>query len=289
MYNKLKQENRSIEEVLKVAFEKNAAPTAIFNLDTTIAMVNDAYCEISGYSREEVVGMSWTKQIPPGELERLKEYNQQRLANPLSAPTKYEFAFYTKNGKIKYGYTSIATLLEHGLLIMSFADITAEKLIAQELVRQNQKMQKLIEIRDKDIALSVSQLVANKEDNQWLLSKIEELIELAKPEPQLLMPVILEIKKNIARKLQLDTWEKVQQRFQISYPDSLSKILKKHPALTPAEIKLCALLTLNLDTKEIAIVLNLEFNSIRIARARLRKKLELSSEENLTAYLMTFK
>jgi DNA-binding CsgD family transcriptional regulator len=79
------------------------------------------------------------------------------------------------------------------------------------------------------------------------------------------------------------------QRFQISYPDSLSKILKKHPALTPAEIKLCALLTLNLDTKEVAIMLNLAFNSIRIARARLRKKLQLSSEENLTAYLMTFK
>jgi hypothetical protein len=52
---------------------------------------------------------------------------------------------------------------------------------------------------------------------------------------------------------------------------------------------LCALLTLNLDTKEIATILNLAFNSIRIARARLRKKLQLAPEENLTAYLMTFK
>ncbi len=122
-----------------------------------------------------------------------------------------------------------------------------------------------------------------------VLSKIEELIELAKPDTQSLLPVILEIKKNIARKLQLDTWEKVQQRFQISYPDSLSKVVKKHPELTPAEIKLCALLTLNLDTKEIATILNLAFNSIRIARARLRKKLQLAPEKNLSAYLMTFK
>ena len=289
MYNKLKQKNIAIEEVLKVAFEMNAAPTAIYNLDTTIAMVNDAYCETSGYTREELIGMSWLKLLPPGEFERLKEYNAQRLANPETAPNKYEFAFYTKNGELRYGFASIATLLEQELIIMSIVDITVAKKLAEERDRKNHELQKLIETRNKDIALSVSQLVANKEDNQWLLSKIEELIELAKPDTQSLLPVILEIKKNIARKLQLDTWEKVQQRFQISYPDSLSKVVKKHPELTPAEIKLCALLTLNLDTKEIATILNLAFNSIRIARARLRKKLQLAPEKNLLAYLMTFK
>ena len=288
MHNQLK-ENKSLEEVFKVSFEKNAAPTAIFNLDTTIAMVNDAYCEMSGYSREEVVGMSWTKQIPPGELERLKEYNAIRLANPESAPTKYEFAFYAKNGEIKYGYTTIATLLEHGFLIMSFIDITTEKQIANDLARKSQEMQMLIETRNKDIALSVSQLIANKENNNWLLSKIEELKGIAKLDNQSLLPIIQQIEENIAPKVELDTWEKVQQRFQISYPDSLSKILKRHPSLTPAEIKLCALLSLNLDTKEIASMQNLTFNSIRIARARLRKKLQLSPEDNLTAYLMTFK
>lgn len=289
VYTKLNTENLSIEEVLKVAFEKNAAPTAIFNLDTTIAMVNDAYCELSGYTREEVVGMSWTKQIPPGELERLKEYNQQRLANPSRAPSKYEFAFYAKNGEIKYGYTSITTLLEHGLLIMSFVDITAEKKIANELARKSLELQTLIETRNKDIALSVSQLVASKEHDSWLLSKIAALKEIAQSDAQTLLPFISEIEGNLGRKLQLDTWEKVQQRFQISYPDSLANIIRNHPSLTPAEIKLCALLTLNLDTKEISLVLNQEYNSIRIARAPLRKKLKIESEENLTAYLMKFK
>ena len=71
MYNKLKK-NLNIEDVFRIAFENNAAATAIFNLDTTIAMVNDAFCKISGYTREDIVGMSWVKQLPTNELVRLK-------------------------------------------------------------------------------------------------------------------------------------------------------------------------------------------------------------------------
>ena len=150
MYNKLNKTDNSLEEIFKVAFEKNAAPTAIFNLDTTIAMVNDAYCECSGYTREEIIGMSWTKQLPPEELERLIEYNRKRLANPDSVSSKYEFAFYTKHGQLKYGFTSIATLLQHEILIMSFVDVTEEKQIAIKLAQRSIEKQELIEKRNKE-------------------------------------------------------------------------------------------------------------------------------------------
>jgi len=58
--------------------------------------------------REEVIGMSWTQQIPPEDLERLKEYNRIRLTNPNEAPEKYEFMFYHKNGELKHGLMSIS-------------------------------------------------------------------------------------------------------------------------------------------------------------------------------------
>ena len=58
------------EENFRLIFENNSAAMAIIEPDTTISMVNEEYCRMSGYTKEEVIGMSWTQQIPPEDLER---------------------------------------------------------------------------------------------------------------------------------------------------------------------------------------------------------------------------
>ncbi|WP_418511070.1 tetratricopeptide repeat protein [Corallibacter sp.] len=56
--------------------------------------------------------------------------------------------------------------------------------------------------------------------------------------------------------------------------------------LSASEMRLCMLLRLNLSSKEIAEVLRITSDSVRIARYRLRKKLPLNSKEDLQAYLL---
>ena len=51
-------------------------------------------------------------------------------------------------------------------------------------------------------------------------------------------------------------------------------------------MKLCVYLRLNLSSKEIAPMLNISPQSVEIKRFRLRKKLELNHEENLTDYIL---
>ena len=131
------------EEKFRAIFENNSAAIAIIDLDTTISMVNDAYCIMSGYSPEEVVGMSWTKQIPPGDLERLKEYNRLRLSNPDAAPDKYEFRFYKKDGEIRYGMMSVTMIKGMSKIITSFLDITERKM-AEENLRLSEKKHRLL-------------------------------------------------------------------------------------------------------------------------------------------------
>lgn len=132
------EELRLSEEKFRVFFEKNSAAIAIIDPDTTILMANDAYCQMSGYTRDEVVGMSWTKQIPPGDLERLQEYNRRRLMDPSDAPDKYEFRFLRKDGEIRYGLMSV-TMTEIGRkIICSFTDIT-ERRIAEELLKNSEE------------------------------------------------------------------------------------------------------------------------------------------------------
>ena len=121
------------EEKFRAIFENNSAAIAIIEPDTTISMVNDAYCLVSGYTKEEVVGMSWTKQIPPDEIERLREYNRRRLANPQDAPDKYEFKFYRKNGTLRNVLMSISMIESSRKLISSFIDVTERKQAEEEL------------------------------------------------------------------------------------------------------------------------------------------------------------
>ncbi|MEQ8224560.1 MAG: PAS domain S-box protein, partial [Candidatus Eremiobacterota bacterium] len=122
------------EDKFRTIFESNSAAMAIIEPDTTISMVNDAYCQMSGYKKEEVIGMSWTEQIPPEDLERLKEYNRLRLINPKDAPEKYEFTFYRKNSKIGHALMSVAMLPNIKKIIVSFTDIT-ERRQAEEALR----------------------------------------------------------------------------------------------------------------------------------------------------------
>jgi len=58
--------------------------------------------------------------------------------------------------------------------------------------------------------------------------------------------------------------------------------------LTVSDKKLCAYLKMGLSSKDIAPLLNMSFRSVEMSRYRLRKKLDLNREENLTEFLQNF-
>jgi len=65
----------------------------------------------------------------------------------------------------------------------------------------------------------------------------------------------------------------------------LFNLTKKHPSLTKEEQYLCSLIFLNLKNKDIANLLNLSVRSIENKRYRIRKKINLNTEENLSNHL----
>ena len=123
------------EERFRTIFENNSAAMAIIERDKTISMVNREYCRLSLYEQKDVIGASWTSQILPEDLERLLEYNRNRLIDAKSAPDKYEFMFYQKDGKIRNTLMSVATIPTSQQIVCSFTDITERKRM-EDLLRQ---------------------------------------------------------------------------------------------------------------------------------------------------------
>lgn len=64
------------------------------------------------------------------------------------------------------------------------------------------------------------------------------------------------------------------------------RLKQDYPDLTPRELSLCAYLRMNISSKEIATLMNISTRGVEISRYRIRKKLGLDRNANLTEFMM---
>lgn len=74
-------------------------------------------------------------------------------------------------------------------------------------------------------------------------------------------------------------------RFQEVYPDCYNKLTQKFPDLQTSELKFCAMLFLNFSSKDIAEFTFVTPKAIQNRKNRLRKKLNISSDEDLNVWI----
>jgi DNA-binding CsgD family transcriptional regulator len=97
---------------------------------------------------------------------------------------------------------------------------------------------------------------------------------------------LFELQNMIRETLQLD---KDRNTFQLYVNENnelfYSALREKYPNLTPNEVRLSALIRLDLSSKEIASILNISSKSVEMNRYRLRKKMQLSGSVNLSEFI----
>ena len=159
---------------------------------------------------------------------------------------------------------------------------TQENLLKEELQKVNEnnaKLEKEINFKRKeqmDIALNI---INKNRFLEKLKSKIKKIIN--KPEAE--KEELVRLKTLIVDNLSLD---KDRERFNI-YVNELNRdfyyrLLSRYPNLTENEQRLCSLVRLNLSSKEMASIINISTKSVEVNRHRLRKKMHLKREDNLT-------
>ncbi|MCF8366063.1 MAG: LuxR C-terminal-related transcriptional regulator [Bacteroidales bacterium] len=83
-------------------------------------------------------------------------------------------------------------------------------------------------------------------------------------------------------------WDLFKLHFKEVNPGFFYHLDKQFPGLTPNEQKLCAYYRINLDTKEIARMLNITAGSVQKGRHRLRKKMNIPSDVEFPEFMSRF-
>lgn len=152
----------------------------------------------------------------------------------------------------------------------------------QNLLLENEKLELELDMKKKELTTQVMYLM---QKNEFMASILKEIQDLRSSVDQKslarLQSIVREMKSNIDSKV----WDEFELRFQQVHQDFYDKLNELHPDLTPNEVKLCAFLRLNMTTKDISAITYQSAKSIQVARARLRKKLEMERDENLVSYL----
>jgi tetratricopeptide (TPR) repeat protein len=187
-----------------------------------------------------------------------------------------------KRESLTYIGISVGLLL---ILVIVMLLLLLEKNKKKKLEADRKLLQEKLDHANKELTTYVMYLLRK---NEFILSIIEKLkkarLDASAENKKVIAEMISELKSNT------DTisWEEFEVRFQQVHTEFYTNLRNKFPDLSNNEIRLCAFFRLNMTSKEIAAITYQSLNSLKVARYRLRKKLNLSQEENLISFLSSF-
>ncbi len=164
-------------------------------------------------------------------------------------------------------------------------ELELSKTESEMMVLRNEKLETEINYKNSELASSAMHLLKKGE----LISKVKsELTQLMRKLDN--QEGVAELKKtirNLCEDENMDEeWENFTHHFDKVHSDFVVQLKEKHPNITSSEIKLCAYLRMNLSAKEIAQLMNISVRGVETGRYRLRKKLQLPTEQTLFDYLV---
>lgn len=215
----------------------------------------------------------------------IKEENSKRateLEFDYARRMEQQLTILQQKKKENYFIASIILLLLFSVIIFLMFKLQRSK--AKKRVIENELLVKQLEEKNKELTSNAIQMLKTKE---FIQSTHKELNQLEirddkNASKKMLSKIIADLKKG-TQNFNEKEFEKILIETDGEF---YRRLLKKIPNLSKNEIRLCTFLKMNLSSKEISGITQQSVHSIDVARSRLRKKLELNQETNITNYLM---
>lgn len=162
-----------------------------------------------------------------------------------------------------------------------------QKLIVAEQQRIiEQQQQQLLEQQLKDKGKEIASLAMDGILNKQKVDDFKhELQKQKKMSPQEIGRMMRIIDESSGKD---DFWDIYKENFDLIHKNFFRNLRRLYPALTATDLKFCALIRLNLNTKDIAQFTGLTVRGVEGARYRLRKKLGVARDKSLTEFLIDF-
>lgn len=256
---KIKKQNKNFESALALEEEE--------------AQVRDSL-----YSWEkQKIQKSLEVQFDVSEKERLLKLTQRE--NEVARLTNY----------LLWAIIGFVTLIALGIIYFLKRNNERNKLLLQTkealvIAIEEQKhlrekqLQNELEFKESQLTAMTAQMLQKNELMHELKNKLEEDKNISKDSP---------ISKIINKGQNQDRdWSDFNSHFESINKNFYSRLRQSYPEISPNDLKICALIKLNLSIKEMAAILNISPDSVKTARYRLRKKLQLNTEDNLTDFIL---
>ena len=163
-----------------------------------------------------------------------------------------------------------------------------EKELEQQRVKANNEMlQAEVLNKNRKLADSTMELIRKNEMLQSIKNNLTKL-ETSKDTDRY-SKAIRQLNHMIDSHLSSEEdWKVFESNFNQLHDQFFKRLKDLYPDLTPGDLRLAAYLKMNLSSKEIAPLLNISLRGVENKRYRLRKKLNIDADDNLTEMLMKF-
>ncbi|RMF10273.1 MAG: hypothetical protein D6762_01890 [Candidatus Neomarinimicrobiota bacterium] len=207
------------------------------------------------------------EQCPLRNLDQFREHRVKREIIPnADGETRHieihSHPVFTEDGEVKQ-------------IIEYYLDIT-------DRVQLELGLQRNLAARNRELTAQALKMSRTHEIVADTLKKLGQLKPGSGEDAQLLRSMESALKELLT---QGSEWEEFETWFGEVHKDFYRRLRERVPDATSREMKICAFLKLNLNTKEIASLTNLSVKSIEVYRSRLRKRLGVPTGENLVQFI----
>jgi DNA-binding CsgD family transcriptional regulator len=171
-----------------------------------------------------------------------------------------------------------------------FETVTSEK--KREIKElKNQQLHYELRHKSQELATSTMNLIRKNEMLYEVIDNINKASHEIKnnSDTTVIISRLNKLERNIRQNIENDNnWKKFEENFDLVYENYLKRLGEMYPELNVSDKKLCAYLKMDLSSKDIAPLLNMSVRSVETNRYRLRKKLDLDRDTNLSEFLQKF-
>ncbi|MGP8152883.1 MAG: PAS domain S-box protein, partial [Smithella sp.] len=152
-YERLEKDLTHSGHFYQTLFENSGTATIVIEEDTTISMMNNDFSNFTGYSREEIIGHTWTMFVAEDDVDRLLSFHKTRREDPSAAPRNYEFKIRHKDDNLLHIFMTIAMIPGTTQSIASMVDITERVKTEKALRDSEERFRQLVESMNEGLGI----------------------------------------------------------------------------------------------------------------------------------------